>query len=145
MAMLLDSHVVDRGSSPRPDGLNSRQVRVHACPRSREESGEEGIVAWPTPQGVISHFLSFWQAHTPYSKILSKRKKRKRDFCYRVHVLARETESKKSPPRGMAMLQFLLLHSPLGILGMHAHAPGVSLSYQVRDLNCGRLHRSLAM
>ena len=53
-------------------------------------------------------------------------------FFYRVCALARkterdiETESEKSPPAGMVMLQSLLLHSPLGILGTHAHAPGVS-------------------
>ena len=38
----------------------------------------------------------------------------------------RETESEKSPPGGMATLQSLLLHSPLGILSTHAHVPGVS-------------------
>ena len=41
----------------------------------------------------------------------------------------RETERRKArnhPPGWMAMPQSLLLHSPLGILGMHAHAPGVS-------------------
>ena len=37
-----------------------------------------------------------------------------------------ETESEKSLPRGMATLQSLLLHSPLGILGTHAHVPGMS-------------------
>ncbi|ELW65144.1 Ceruloplasmin [Tupaia chinensis] len=64
-------------------------------------------------------------------------------FHYRVRVLARkterdrETESKKSPSRGMATPQSLLLHSPLGILGTHAHTPGMSLSCQVRDLNRG--------
>ena len=45
MAMLLDSHVVNRGSSPRPGGLNSCRVHVRACPRSREENGGEGIAA----------------------------------------------------------------------------------------------------
>ena len=38
----------------------------------------------------------------------------------------REAESEKSPPRRMATPQSLLLHSPLGILGMHARVPGVS-------------------
>ena len=60
----------------------------------------------------------------------------------------RETESKKPttpPPRGgRVTLQSLLLHSPLRILGMHAHAPGVSLSHQVWDLHRGRLHGSPA-
>ena len=37
-----------------------------------------------------------------------------------------ETESEKSPPGEMVTPQSLLLHSPLGILGTHAHAPGVS-------------------
>ena len=46
MTMLLDSHVVDRSSSPGPGGLNSHQAHVHACPRSREETGGEGIAAW---------------------------------------------------------------------------------------------------
>ena len=50
MAMSLDSHVVDHSSSPGPGGLNSRQVCVRACPRSREEN-EEGIAAWPSPLG----------------------------------------------------------------------------------------------
>ena len=78
MAMSLDSHVVDRGSSPRPSDLNSRWARVHACPRSREENGGEGIAAWlsPPPRGMISRFvslclsLSVWRAHAPYSKYL---------------------------------------------------------------------------
>ena len=39
------------------------------------------------------------------------------------------------------MLQ-ALLHSPLGILGTHAHAPGVSLSHWVQDSKHVRLHRS---
>ena len=56
-AMLLDSHVVDRGSSPGPGGLNSCQARVRACPRSQEENGGEGIAAWPSPQG--GRFLAF--------------------------------------------------------------------------------------
>ena len=41
----------------------------------------------------------------------------------------RETERQKArnhPPGGMATLQSLLLHSPLGILGMHAHTPDMS-------------------
>ena len=41
----------------------------------------------------------------------------------------RERERQKArnhPPGGMATPQSLLLHPPLGILGMHAHAPGVS-------------------
>ena len=45
MAMLLDSHVADHGSSPGPGDLNSRRARVRACPRSREENGGEGIAA----------------------------------------------------------------------------------------------------
>ena len=55
-----------------------------------------------------------------------------RDFLYRARALARqtdrdiETESEKSPPGGMVTPQSLLLHSLLGILGTHAHAPGVS-------------------
>ena len=44
----------------------------------------------------------------------------------------------------MATPQSLFLHSPLGILGMHAHIPGVSLSHRVRDSNCSRLHGSSA-
>ena len=51
MAMSLDSHAVNHGSSPRPGGLNSRWVRVCACPRSQEENGGEGIVAWSSPLG----------------------------------------------------------------------------------------------
>ena len=51
MTMSLDSHVVDCSSSPRPSGLNSCQARVRACPRSLEENGGEGIVAWPSPLG----------------------------------------------------------------------------------------------
>ena len=51
MAMSLDSHVVDHGLSPGLGGLNSRRVCVHACPRSQEENGGEGIVAWPSPLG----------------------------------------------------------------------------------------------
>ena len=49
MAMSLDSHVVNRGSSPGPGGLNLRRVRV--CLRSREENGGEGITVWPSPLG----------------------------------------------------------------------------------------------
>ena len=55
-----------------------------------------------------------------------------RVLCYRACALTRqterdrETESEKSPPGGMVTPQSLLLHSPLEILGMHAHAPGVS-------------------
>ena len=83
MAMLLDSHVVDCGSSPGPGGLNSCQAHVHACSRSQEENGGEGIVAWPSPLGggLISHFLSlclslsFWRAHAPYSKNTSQKNK----------------------------------------------------------------------
>ena len=37
-----------------------------------------------------------------------------------------EIESEKLPPGGMAMPQPLLLHSPIGILGTHAHAPSMS-------------------
>ena len=33
----------------------------------------------------------------------------------------RERESEKSPPEGMTILQPLLLHSPLRILGMNTH------------------------
>ena len=66
MAMSLDSHVVDHGLSPGPSGLNSRRARVRACPGSREENGEEGIAAWPSPLGgdfslSLSVSLSFWQ------------------------------------------------------------------------------------
>jgi len=50
MAMSLNSHVVDRGLSPRPSGLNSHWAHVRVCPRSREENGE-GIAAWPSPLG----------------------------------------------------------------------------------------------
>ena len=51
MAMLMDSHVVNHGSSPGPGGLNSRWAWVCVCPRSREENGGEGIAAWPYPLG----------------------------------------------------------------------------------------------
>ena len=51
MAMSLDSHVVDRGSSPRPGGLNSRRVYVPVCTRSQKENEGEGIVVWPSPLG----------------------------------------------------------------------------------------------
>ena len=51
MALSLDCHVVDHGSSPRPGGLNSRWAYVHVCPGSREENGGEGIAAWPSPLG----------------------------------------------------------------------------------------------
>ena len=84
MAMSLDSHVVDRGSHPGPGGLKPT-LGACVCPRSQEENGGEGIVAWPSPlAGVISHFLSLclslsvWRAHAPYSekKILSKKTKK---------------------------------------------------------------------
>ena len=55
-----------------------------------------------------------------------------------------ETESKKSPPGGMATLPPLLLHSPLRILTMHTHTPGVSLGYWVWNSNHGLLHASPA-
>ena len=58
MAMSLNSHVVDHSLSPRPGGLNSQRARVCVCPRSREENGGEGIAAWPSLLGVISHFSS---------------------------------------------------------------------------------------
>ena len=50
--MSLDSHVVDRGLSTGPGGLNSRQAHVHM-------RRGEGVAAWPSPLGgVISHFQS---------------------------------------------------------------------------------------
>ena len=73
-----------------------------------------------------------------------------RGFCYMMHVLARQTErdreikARNQPPRWVATPQSLLLHSPLGILGTHAHTPGVSLSHRVRDANRGRLRGSPA-
>ena len=67
-----------------------------------------------------------------------------RVFCCRTRVLARETESEKSLPGGIATPQSLLLHSPLGTLGTHAHTPGVSLSHQVWDANRCLLHGSPA-
>lgn len=35
----------------------------------------------------------------------------------------REREIEKHHPGGMTILQSLLLHSPFGMLAMHAHAP----------------------
>ena len=59
-------------------------------------------------------------------------------FGYRVCALARKTErdreieSEKSPSGGgRATPQYLLLHSPLRILGMHAQAQGMHLSHRV--------------
>ena len=60
IAMSLDSHVVDRSSSPRPGGLNSRQA--HECvpkiqdPERRME--EKGLRRGQSPREVISRFLS---------------------------------------------------------------------------------------
>ena len=84
MAMSPDCHVVDCGWNPGPCGLNSHWACVRACPKSREENGGEGLVAWPSPWGVISCFLSlclslsFWRAHVPYSKKLSKKCEKKK-------------------------------------------------------------------
>ena len=36
MAMSLDSHVVDYGTSPGPGGLNAYQACVHACVRAQD-------------------------------------------------------------------------------------------------------------
>ena len=55
-----------------------------------------------------------------------------RGFRYRARALARqterdtETERRNHHPEGMVTPQSLLLHSSLGFLGTHAHAPGVS-------------------
>ena len=57
MAMSLDSHVVGCGLSPRPSGLNSRWVCVHAQdPERRME--EKGLWHSHPPWVVISRFLS---------------------------------------------------------------------------------------
>ena len=64
MVSLLNSRIVDRGSSLKPVGLNSRWEPVCAYPKSKEENGE-GIVAWQFALGgdftlSISLSLSFW-------------------------------------------------------------------------------------
>ena len=51
-------------------------------------------------------------------------------MCIRDSI---ETESEKSPPRGMVTLQSLLLHSPLGILGTHAHLSLIHISEPTRQ------------
>ena len=81
MAMPLNSHVANHGSRPGPCGLNSHQARVCACmpkiPRGEWRRRDCGMTI-PPPRGVISRFvslslsLSFWRAHMPYSKNLSK-------------------------------------------------------------------------
>ena len=80
MAMSLDSHIVDHGSSPGPSGLNSCQVHVHACPRSGEENGGEGTAAFS-----LSVFL---ENACPYSK-KSQRKKYnfKWDISFKIFPL----------------------------------------------------------
>ena len=62
-----------------------------------------------------------------------------RGLCYRVRVLARQTERDRQKarnhlPRGVATLQSLLLHSPLGILGTHTHVPLVSFKSPDQEL-----------
>ena len=54
------------------------------CPRSWEENGGEGIAVCPSSLGgdfslSVSLSLSVWWAHVPYSKNLSKKRKKKRD------------------------------------------------------------------
>ena len=61
MAMSLDSHVANRGSSPGSGGLNSGRAHVRAYLRSREENGGEGIVVWLSPLGGdFSLSVSLW-------------------------------------------------------------------------------------
>ena len=84
------------------------------------------------PPGVISCFLSLTVSISPTNTHVLKQKNFERDFCYRAHVLTRKTERWKMrnhSPEGMAMPQSLLLHSPLGILGTHAHAHDVSFKH----------------
>ena len=67
-----------------------------------------------------------------------------RCFCCRVCALARKRERQRDrkrviiPQWGMAILQSLLLHSPLRILSTHAQAPSVSF----KSLGPGREPRS---
>ena len=77
---------------------------------------EKGLRRGHLPWGVISHFLSLCLSLSSWWALVLTRKTEK----------DRETESEKSPPGEMAMLQSLLLRSPLRILGTHAHVPGVS-------------------
>ena len=81
--MSLNSHVVDRGLSHGPGGLNSRQARVHLCPRFREENGEV-IVAWPSPRGgdfSLSVSLCLSDEHTRLIAKTSQKIKKKPLLC----------------------------------------------------------------
>ena len=72
MAMLLDSHVVDRGSRPEPGGLKLTPGACACVPERRME--EKGLRHDHPSWGVISRFLSLclslsvWPTHAPYSE-----------------------------------------------------------------------------
>ena len=88
MAMSLDSHVVNHGSSPGPSCLNSRRAHVHMCLRSQEENGRKGVAEWPSPPGSdfsfsVSLSLSVLLAnpHTLWQKPLQKNKIGTSSWC----------------------------------------------------------------
>ena len=84
MAMLLDSHVVNRSSSPGHSGLNSSQTSVRVCPRSQGEWRRRDCGVAIPPGGVISCFLSLClslsgQRTHPTAKTSPKIKRQKND------------------------------------------------------------------
>ena len=53
-----------------------------------------------------------------------------------------ERQKARNHPAGRIVMLQPLLHSPLGTLDTHAHAPSMSLSYQAQESNHAWLHES---
>ena len=100
MTMSLDSHVVDRGSHPGPSGLKLSPGACACVPKiPRGEWRRDCGVAIP-PGGdlslSVSLSLSVWRAHTPYSKILSKKTPHKiKNKTHAEHVCVRTQDPER--------------------------------------------------